>query len=74
MQELAVALYTGMESEERDVASEATLKGIAGMLDYAQRHREVIGRFGRFPHRNAILNRPSTAEEQAYLQQPGSGF
>lgn len=74
MQELAVALYTGMESEERDVASEATLKGISGMLDYAQRHREVIGRFGRFPHRNAILNRPSTAEEQAYLQQPGSGF
>jgi uncharacterized protein (DUF924 family) len=74
MQELAVAFYTGMESEERDVASEATLKGIAGMLDYAQRHREVIGRFGRFPHRNAILNRPSTAEEQAYLQQPGSGF
>lgn len=74
MQELAVALYTGMESEERDVVSEATLKGIAGSLDYAQRHREVIRRFGRFPHRNAILNRPSTAEEQAYLQQPGSGF
>lgn len=74
MQELAVALYTGMENEERDVASAATLKGIAGMLDYALRHREVIRRFGRFPHRNAILNRPSTAEEQAYLQQPGSGF
>ena len=74
MQEQAVALYTRMENEERDVVSEATLKGIAGMLDYAQRHREVIRRFGRFPHRNAILNRPSTAEEQAYLQQPGSGF
>ncbi|MEV4780336.1 DUF924 family protein [Burkholderia sp. LMU1-1-1.1] len=74
MQELAVALYTGMENEERDVVSEATLKGIAGMCDYAQRHREVIRRFGRFPHRNAILGRPSTAEEQAYLQQPGSGF
>ena len=74
MQELAVALFTGMENEERDVVSEATLKGIAGMLDYAQRHREVIRRFGRFPHRNAILDRPSTAEEQAYLQQPGSGF
>jgi uncharacterized protein (DUF924 family) len=74
MQELAVALYTGLENEERDVVSAATLKGIAGMLDYAQRHREVIRRFGRFPHRNAILDRPSTAEEQAYLQQPGSGF
>lgn len=74
MQEQAVALYTRMENDERDSASAATSKGIAGMLDYALRHREVIGRFGRFPHRNAILNRPSTAEEQAYLQQPGSGF
>jgi uncharacterized protein (DUF924 family) len=74
MQEQAVALYTRMENDERDVAPAATFKGIAGMLDYAQRHREVIRRFGRFPHRNAILNRPSTDEEQAYLQQPGSGF
>ncbi|USX27102.1 DUF924 domain-containing protein [Oxalobacteraceae bacterium OTU3CINTB1] len=74
MQELAVALFTLMENEERDVVSAATLKGIGGSLDYAQRHREVIRRFGRFPHRNAILGRPSTAEEQAYLQQPGSGF
>lgn len=74
MQEQAVALYTRMENDERDVAPAATVKGIAGMLDYAQRHREVIRRFGRFPHRNAILNRPSTDEEQVYLQQPGSGF
>jgi uncharacterized protein (DUF924 family) len=34
----------------------------------------VIRRFGRFPHRNAILGRVSTAEETAFLQQPGSGF
>jgi len=74
MQEQAVALYTRMENDERDVASAPTVKGIAGMLDYAQRHREVIRRFGRFPHRNAILNRPSTDEEQAFLEQPGSGF
>ena len=74
MQEQAVALYTRMENDERDVAPAATVKGIAGMLDYARRHREVIGRFGRFPHRNAILGRASTAEEEAYLQQPGSGF
>lgn len=74
MQEQAVALYTRMGNDERDSASAATSKGIAGMLDYALRHREVIRRFGRFPHRNAILGRASTAEEEAYLRQPGSGF
>ncbi len=46
----------------------------AGALDYAHRHRDVIRRFGRFPHRNAILGRASSAEELAYLAQPGSGF
>jgi uncharacterized protein (DUF924 family) len=34
----------------------------------------VIARFGRFPHRNVILGRSSSAEELAFLQQPGSGF
>ncbi|MFD1709893.1 DUF924 domain-containing protein [Ottowia sp. GY511] len=43
-------------------------------LDYAHRHQDVIERFGRFPHRNAVLGRPSTPEEEAYLRQPGSGF
>ncbi|MDP1535049.1 MAG: DUF924 family protein [Rubrivivax sp.] len=47
---------------------------LAGALDYAQRHRDVIRRFGRFPHRNALLGRDSSADELAYLQQPGSGF
>jgi uncharacterized protein (DUF924 family) len=42
--------------------------------DYALRHREVIARFGRFPHRNAILGRESTAEELEFLRQPGSRF
>ena len=46
----------------------------SSMLDYAHRHRAVIERFGRFPHRNEILGRQSTAEELAYLAQPGSGF
>jgi uncharacterized protein (DUF924 family) len=48
--------------------------GQSSMLDYAHRHRAVIERFGRFPHRNEILGRQSTAEEIAYLAQPGSGF
>ncbi len=43
-------------------------------LDYARRHREVIDRFGRFPHRNKTLNRQSTDAELEFLQQPGSRF
>ncbi|HKY07059.1 MAG TPA: DUF924 family protein [Candidatus Binatia bacterium] len=43
-------------------------------LDFAVRHREIIARFGRFPHRNKILGRESTAEELAFLNQPGSSF
>ncbi|MQA38437.1 DUF924 family protein [Rugamonas aquatica] len=68
MQDQSVALYTRMHD-----AVPAT-DGLAGMLDYAHRHREVVRRFGRFPHRNVILGRASTPEERAYLQQPGSGF
>jgi uncharacterized protein (DUF924 family) len=41
---------------------------------YAVRHRDIIARFGRFPHRNAILGRPSSAEEEAFLQEPNSSF
>ncbi|MFA5898502.1 MAG: DUF924 family protein [Hyphomicrobium sp.] len=41
---------------------------------YAKAHLAVIERFGRFPHRNAILARPSTDEEIAFLQEPGSSF
>ena len=48
--------------------------GFESMLDYAQRHQEVIARFGRFPHRNAILGRASTPEEVEFLRQPGSSF
>jgi uncharacterized protein (DUF924 family) len=42
--------------------------------DYAIRHFEVIEKFGRFPHRNAVLGRTSTPAELIYLQQPGAGF
>jgi len=45
-----------------------------GFLTYAQKHRHVIQRFGRFPHRNAILGRQSSAEETAFLAEPGSLF
>jgi len=43
-------------------------------LDYAVRHRDVIGRFGRFPHRNVALGRFSTTEETAFLATPNSSF
>jgi uncharacterized protein (DUF924 family) len=46
----------------------------AGTLDYAQRHKAIIARFGRFPHRNAALGRKSTAAEEAFLKEPGSSF
>jgi len=44
------------------------------MLRYAEAHRAIIARFGRFPHRNAILGRVSTPEEIAFLATPGSSF
>ncbi|MBE0599435.1 MAG: DUF924 domain-containing protein [Desulfuromonadales bacterium] len=45
-----------------------------GFLDYAQRHRDIIERFDRFPHRNAVLGRISTQEEELFLREPGSRF
>ena len=47
---------------------------LQSMIDYAFRHLAIIQRFGRFPHRNQILNRPSTPEELEFLQQPNSSF
>ena len=64
--------------QDRAVACFETLVKVSAqfesMFDYALKHREVIRRFGRFPHRNAIMGRTSTAEELAFLEQPGSRF
>jgi uncharacterized protein (DUF924 family) len=49
-------------------------KSYDGYLTYAQRHLDIIERFGRFPHRNVALGRESTPEEEAFLQTPGSSF
>ncbi|MGG5807808.1 DUF924 family protein [Falsiroseomonas sp. CW058] len=65
-QDLSVALFEGL----RDVPAMAAPNGA---IDYAWRHRAVIARFGRFPHRNAALGRASSAEEQAWLA-AGGGF
>lgn len=66
-QNLSVALFEGL----RDWPAHAAP---GGTIAYAWAHRAVIARFGRFPHRNAVLGRASTAPEQAYLAQPGAGF
>lgn len=66
-QERSVALFTALAREMRHEAFDSA-------CDYALRHREVIARFGRFPHRNIILGRESTAAEIEFLRQPGSSF
>jgi uncharacterized protein (DUF924 family) len=69
-QDQSVALFRKLASsvpeEARPVFSQ--------FVDYAVRHRDVIARFGRFPHRNLILGRDSTPEELEFLEQPGAGF
>ena len=47
---------------------------VADLLTWAQKHAEVIARFGRYPHRNEVLGRDSTEAERAFLAQPGSRF
>ncbi len=47
---------------------------VAGNLEFERRHKAIVDRFGRFPHRNAILGRTSTAEEIEFLKTPGSAF
>lgn len=48
--------------------------GIQSSLDFEIRHKRIIERFGRYPHRNSVLGRESTADEIEFLKQPGSGF
>lgn len=63
-QERSVLLFESMEdAKERDA-----------VIEYARRHRDIIRRFGRFPHRNRALGRTSTPEEMAFLATPGSSF
>lgn len=49
-------------------------ESLAGNVGYAIQHRDIVARFGRFPHRNRILGRVSSAEEEAFLLEPGSSF
>jgi uncharacterized protein (DUF924 family) len=47
---------------------------VENALRFARMHRDIVERFGRFPHRNAALGRPTTSEEREFLKQPGSSF
>ena len=70
MQQQAVNLFETLANEvDQDVVTI-----FDGFVDYAKRHYAVIERFGRFPHRNVILDRESTTEEAEFLTQPGSSF
>ena len=70
MQARSVALFAAL----RDAAGAEPRAFFDGTLEYAHKHQDVIARFGRFPHRNAILGRASTPDEEVYLAQPGAGF
>ena len=67
-----------MHSESAEVHHEAlhyfSEPGLENNLSFEKAHKAIIDRFGRYPHRNEILGRPSTPEELAFLQEPGSSF
>jgi uncharacterized protein (DUF924 family) len=70
MQERCVGLFHQLA---RDVP--APVRSLyESFLDPVSQHRDIVARFGRFPHRNQVLGRQSTAEELAFLEQPGSRF
>ncbi|EXF94990.1 hypothetical protein HK44_025415 [Pseudomonas fluorescens HK44] len=70
VQNEAVSRFADLLAEQ----PEADRAVFADNLDYAERHQKIIARFGRFPHRNAVLGRASTAEELEFLSRPGSRF
>jgi uncharacterized protein (DUF924 family) len=66
-----------MADQDRSVELFGSLEAFAetrGLTEWAGKHRDIVARFGRFPHRNAALGRLSTPEEAAFLAQPGSRF
>ncbi|HUT54965.1 MAG TPA: DUF924 family protein [bacterium] len=69
-QDQTLALYKKLIAD----APENLKQELAGANNYAQRHREIIARFGRFPHRNQALGRESTPQEIEFLKEPMSSF
>lgn len=71
VQRRCVELFEALDAEER---ARGAAEGAASNTDFARRHLEIVERFGRFPHRNELLGRPSTPEELEFLRQPNSSF
>ncbi len=69
-QDRSIDLFTRLYEE----TASADRENAEAQLDYAHRHRDIIKRFGRYPHRNEALGRPSTDDEIAFLKMPGSAF
>jgi uncharacterized protein (DUF924 family) len=69
-QDRAVALFAGL----RDSAPPDVRDSYGSFVQYAEQHRNIVRRFGRFPHRNAILGRTTTPDEMLFLEQAGSSF
>ncbi len=69
LQQMSVRAFSQLADEVPDSAGNFQVA-----LDYAQRHLEIIERFGRFPHRNDVIGRPTTDEEAEFLKQPNSSF
>jgi uncharacterized protein (DUF924 family) len=65
MQAESMLLFTQLAAQD---------PSLADLVKWARAHQVIIERFGRFPHRNAVLGRPSTPDETEFLQQPGSSF
>jgi uncharacterized protein (DUF924 family) len=59
---------------EQAGASDGLVAILRAACDYAVKHADIVKRFGRFPHRNDLLGRPSTPEEVKFLSEPGSSF
>lgn len=75
LQAANVALFERLHDDARAAGAPAqVVDAVAGALDYARRHRDVVERFGRFPHRNGTLGRASRPEEVAFLAEPMSSF
>jgi uncharacterized protein (DUF924 family) len=68
---LASSLYAGLSEDTAHSARAGYYRGVA---DFERKHREIVERFGRYPHRNAALGRASTPDELEFLKLPGSRF
>jgi uncharacterized protein (DUF924 family) len=78
LEQRSFAYMPYMHSESALVHAQAVAlfsqPGMESSLRFMLRHKEIVDRFGRYPHRNAIVGRSSSVDELAFLQEPGSGF